>query len=224
MYLCTSGLICISNQSGSCLSPHELWRIFNGKSSHFCARYKVFKHFKDIGYFPFFVHYSHVHDLHVIFSISFVIHSGVHIGVDFTLYRNLPEYCHSELCVLVQPEAQSRLSVTELSTLTRAMPDVMKSLVIAYVIEKEVSSSSSAVDQALVTFDDELQKLEVRLVTAMIRRFLCCSDKPYPTATTMQAKYKKAAGRKKAILETKQKIDIAEEKPVIDCNCEEGDS
>lgn len=32
---------------------------------------------------------------------SFVVKTGLHYGVDFTVYRTLPTLCHSEMCVAV---------------------------------------------------------------------------------------------------------------------------
>ena len=90
---------------------------------------------------------------------SYYIRSGIHYGADYSVYGRDPSQCHSEMCVLVISDGSIDASVdhevrTEaigtdaapplptptpmtwrsLSALTRVIPDVMKLLVLCYVV------------------------------------------------------------------------------------------
>lgn len=68
----------------------------------------------------------------------FVVRAGMHYGVDYAVYCTLPTHCHSEMCAAVidatDPQRENDLTFRHLSTLTRVMPDVMKLLLICYVL------------------------------------------------------------------------------------------
>jgi hypothetical protein len=100
------------------------------KNSNFPLKYKVYEHFR---------------------SKNYVVKTGIHFGIDYSVYRTLPTLCHSEMCAIVvdslQPrtiadvekghvESSGQIGWRHLSTLTRVMPDVMKLLGLCYVLPK----------------------------------------------------------------------------------------
>lgn len=74
--------------------------------------------------------------------IRFIVKSGLNFGMDYSVYRNLPRYCHSEFCIKimhsferVEKDSKSidkqfkyihttkeNFTWKELSALTRVMP------------------------------------------------------------------------------------------------------
>ena len=79
----------------------------------------------------------------------------MHFGVDFAVYRLLPTHCHSELCVSVLDHihSTSELGSRHLATLTRVMPDVMKLLLLCYVLPVDWNSSSDSSSSAVADTD-----------------------------------------------------------------------
>ena len=121
------------------LGLEQLWSVFCSKNAKFPAKYKVYSFFR---------------------AQRFVVRSGMHFGVDFAVYRLLPTQCHSEICSLVvdsincsysdesDPNSFQQLSSRHLSTLTRVMPDVMKLLVVCYVLPSSTWSAASGTAQS----------------------------------------------------------------------------
>ncbi len=67
-------------------------------------------------------------DGRVIFEdFRFVVRSGMNFGMDYSVYRLLPNKCHSEFCVQVV-DARSNCNISQMlswrhiSTITRVMP------------------------------------------------------------------------------------------------------
>ena len=120
------------------VSKGHLWDIFTLKNPKFAIKYKVYSHFRSQG---------------------FVVKTGTNFGADFCVYRTLPSHCHSEYCVAIVDGVSSdnnnnhikgfsvesdRMEWRHISSLTRVVPDVMKILIICYVLPKKWSSSKTA--------------------------------------------------------------------------------
>ena len=136
---------------------------------------------------------------------GFIVKSGLNFGLDYTIYRDSPLVCHSEMCAYAidavseegkeegsevkyekeeergeeqggEARGWGRLSWLQLSTLTRVMPDVMKTLLLCYVLPAptDASSSSSSSKDGHTPIDlssiDCLERLTVRPVTSLVRR------------------------------------------------------
>mmetsp|Transcript_2258 Transcript_2258/g.3068 ORF Transcript_2258/g.3068 Transcript_2258/m.3068 type:complete len:415 (+) Transcript_2258:333-1577(+) len=176
----------------------ELWTTLCAKNSKFPAKYKVYSFFREQ---------------------RFVVRSGMHFGVDFAVYRLLPTHCHSELCVAVLDQAESELGCRHLATLTRVMPDVMKLLLLCYVLPVAWSSSSATSSAAeggrgeylrrlfpertlpgggLVDCSSYrcLEQLTVRPVTVIVRRSSATS-KSFAPAAALQQRYRRVSVLKK---------------------------
>ena len=114
---------------------------------------------------------------HVAF-VSFIVRPGQNFGVDYTLYRDSPSLCHSELCVLVLEDGASLPSWRQMMTLTRIVPDVMKLLVLCYVMKRdggdkcasETLSNDRSSDGDTCPWPHALAAYSVRPVSTIIRR------------------------------------------------------
>ncbi len=124
----------------------------------------------------------------LILKFSYVVKSGIHYGVDYTVYRSHPSMCHSEMCVLVvdslaqaTDESSASFSWKYLSTLTRIVPDVMKILLLCFV------SCSNSSSRFLASYD-EVRKWTVKSVTVTTRRPSKRSD-DFQNIASIQARY-----------------------------------
>lgn len=180
----------------------KLWEYFCKRNTSFPAKYKVYQFYKQQGY---------------------CLRSGIHYGVDFSVYRDHQSMSHSEMSVLVVsagrhhssnisseveavPKSCPNVSWRYLSSLTRIMPDVMKLLVICYVV-RDAPSSSSTSDSAECNLE-EIEKWKVRPVTALSRRSNNRSD-DFSTIANIQKKYQqqsKTAVAKKQFSSNKRKL------------------
>ena len=177
-----------------------------------------------------------------------MLKTGLPFGTDYTVYRNIPEYCHSEICAIVIDGTQnsdmreegeerdtirvqnSQLSWRELSSLTRVLPDVMKTLVLCYVQQKpysveergegrEEGESGERRRESMTVIDYSsplcLNRLKVRLISAMVRRLACRSDGECPTVGDIQMRFRTATAkkyrpRKSGTLRKKKRRDVTE--------------
>lgn len=156
----------------------SVYAMFYAKNSRFPLKFKVYEYFKDRG---------------------FIVRGGTNYGLDYTIYRASPKLCHSEICAYVVDGTHPRgdsgnnpdngsLSWQELTTLTRVMPDVMKTLLICYVVPialKSPESSYVETDASIETINWTsfnrtsmtcLNALCVRPLTATVRRLPALSE------------------------------------------------
>jgi hypothetical protein len=64
------------------------------------------------------------------------VHSGLQFGCELVLYADDPSKVHSDFCVhLVHPDG--RLDWRTMQTLTRSMPDLHKTLILAHIVQNE---------------------------------------------------------------------------------------
>jgi tRNA-intron lyase len=226
----------------------ELWHAFRQKNEKFVANFKVYHFYRSQGYY---------------------IRSGIHYGVDFSVYRDLPTKCHSEMCVVVVsdgsidmdiditrnrdmgkgmnmdidinvavtsalgaehmpaattaaatatsqdthtrpnpcPSPCPEVSWRSLTALTRVIPDVMKLLVICYVVRDHELLSSLSTE--LTQYSPEyLRQWVVRPATAISRRTNNRSEE-FATIGNIQRKYqqqsKLVVTRKNNQIQTKKK-------------------
>lgn len=153
-----------------------LFAAFYRNNSRFALKYKVFSHFKDQG---------------------FVVKGGANYGLDFSVYRRPPQFCHSEICCYVVNATEpfvdgkynpqnGQVNWQQLTTLTRVMPDVMKTLLLCYVLPAECDLSQLALTPPATataeTIDlsslECLEKLRVQPITALVRRQPAGSELP----------------------------------------------
>jgi tRNA-intron lyase len=139
----------LHNQLDISIDAATLYSHFVKKLPNFPLKYKVYEYFRDEG---------------------FVIKGGTNYGLDFTIYRDSPKLCHSEMCAYVidarDPE-QGTMSWQELTTLTRVMPDVMKTLLLCYVFPIFGENTKPV----LVMHDIKvLNELTVKPVVSLVRR------------------------------------------------------
>ena len=152
-YLFHLGLLELSTPLGKSVALQTLWSKFSDKNKNFPFKYKVYSHFRSMG---------------------MVVKTGIHSGLDYSVYRTLPTRCHSEMCAMVV-DALGPLSLEEgatsscqiawrhLSTLTRVMPDVMKLLGLCYVhteneeplVQNESNGTALEVDERSGGIDGE---------------------------------------------------------------------
>lgn len=198
-YLFSHNLIQIKSktQEGEIVTEKELWRKFIQKNDKFPLKYKVYEYFR---------------------KQNFVVKTGIHFGLDYSVYRTLPTHCHSELCVIVvdslqkrsiedisdgRVEASGQIGWRHLSTLTRVMPDVMKLLGLCYVLPKSntnMDSDSQSLESVFglenvpdidLTDPKCIDQLEVRLVTSLVRRLVVnSSEGAYQSIGKIQRKYR----------------------------------
>ena len=194
-----------------CVSHAFLWSKFVEKNANFPLKYVVYAHFRDKG---------------------FVVKTGIHFGIDYTVYRTVPMLCHSEICATVVDATQSRTlkSIEEghvvgtgqigwrhLATLTRVMPDVMKMLTLCYVQPKRSASGDRVddlfgvgADSACLDFTSPgfIDAVEVKSMTCLVRRQLVNSE-TYKSAAQIQSKYRAGSllkhARQKQVSKKKRK-------------------
>ena len=149
------------------VTAETLYSIFYSKCPRFPLKFKVYEFFKSKG---------------------FVVKGGANYGLDYTVYRASPKLCHSEICAYVvdgtaprkgtaNNPANGAVNWQELTTLTRVMPDVMKTLLLCYVVSShymsrevsylDVGATDEVVDLSSI---ESLSALCVRPVTATVRR------------------------------------------------------
>ena len=63
------------------------------------------------------------------------VHSGLQFGCELVLYADVPDRVHSDFCVHVIGTGES-LNWRTIQTLTRSMPDLHKTLILAHLREK----------------------------------------------------------------------------------------
>ena len=191
------------------------------KNGNFPLKYKVYSYFREQNY---------------------VVKTGVHYGLDYTVYRTLPTHCHSEMCALVidatdkndvsegleSSASHSQISWRHVSTMTRVMPDVMKLLVLCYVLPVDISnhiddtkeltnedvlehvfdegSSSSSEKKLDYSTPACLDEMQVHPTTCLVRRLPCKGDN-YESIADVQMKYRRCSILKKPRIEqvTKKK-------------------
>lgn len=182
------------------VSAETLYSLFYSKYSRFPLKFKVYEYFKSKG---------------------FVVKGGTNYGLDYTVYRASPKLCHSEVCAYVIDGTAPRkgtendpdngaLSWLELTTLTRVMPDVMKTLLLCYVVPSHFKSREhSYVDIEVLSETIDLSSMEslkalcVRPVTATVRR------QPALSELTAGENYDR---HKKASLLASPRLDIVPKK------------
>jgi len=202
-------LTVLSEDMTKSLQNPELWDIFVKKNRNFGIKFRVYCHFKDLGY---------------------IVKTGIHYGLDYSIYRTLPVYCHSEFCVLVADATQNSLICksnqsddsngilqwNHVSSLTRLTPDVMKIFLICYVLPSEnlpinivtsAGDDSGSIDSLNLkltfqndhgslskshgtNFKDFLKNHQVRCVASMVRRLIAHSDENFTSIVDLQNKYR----------------------------------
>lgn len=219
-YLFRIKLLELQHEDGSTVTLQDLWDKFLEKNRNFPAKYKVYLYFREQ---------------------NFVVKTGVHYGLDYAVYRTLPTHCHSEMCALVvdateksdisegmeSSASKSQLSWRHVSTMTRVMPDVMKLLVLCYVLPANTDTPLEDLDTITNedvlrdVFDDGtnytgkhidystpacLDHLRVHPTTCLVRRLPCKGDS-YESITDIQMKYRRCSILKKPRIEqvTKKK-------------------
>lgn len=117
--------------------------------------------------------------------------SGINYGVDYSVYRGSPKLCHSEICALVadgcNDDSSSALSWRHLSSLTRVIPDVMKLLMICFVV-RNIEQHTSFKAQGKLSVKEQLDGLKVQPVVALARRVNNRSV-DFSTVANIQKKY-----------------------------------
>ena len=191
-YLYSEKLLVITvNTPGGAPIPGEeyLWSKFYEKNHKFPLKYTTFKFFRDQKY---------------------CVKTGCNFGMDYAIYRSNPNRSHSELCAIVidataledtgegrdcdvetdtdadGDSSRCQLGWRHVSTLTRVMPDVMKQMLMCYVLRSAASSSSCA-ERIDYSSSACVRQLQVRPVTTHIRRQFV-TEKNYMTVRAVQTK------------------------------------
>jgi hypothetical protein len=167
---------------------------FAGRMVDFLSNIKYMIIFVAKGMISNFYSYDFDVVIHFLDFVSFVVRPGQNFGVDFTLYRDSPSLCHSELCVLVVEDGASLPTWRQIMTLTRIVPDVMKLLVLCYVMRcssVESSSNDLVVDGSMSSpWAHALAQYSVRPVTTIIRRPGARSEPVSASARDIQLKFR----------------------------------
>jgi tRNA splicing endonuclease len=220
-YLFHQGRIGLITPDNANVTLTMLWTKFIEKNSNFPLKYKVYEYFR---------------------SKDFVVKTGIHFGLDYSIYQTLPTLCHSEMCVIVVDGLKPRtledmesgrvsnsgqIGWRHLCTLTRVMPDVMKLLGLCYVLPKSDDDDDDDNDNDNNKEEKDLdyifglkgvpsldystpaciEKMEVRVVTALVRRLLIQPDGHYQTIGDIQDKY-----RSKSILKVARQAQTVRKK------------
>jgi tRNA-intron lyase len=171
-YLLSKGLLHLP------INIEMIYQEFYIQNNKFPIKYKVYEYFKEKG---------------------FIVKGGINYGLDFTVYRKSPQFCHAEICAYVIDGTHPYDSKNEnngengiinwqqLTTLTRVMPDVMKTLLLCYVLPVSYDTLSN---QSIVNFSNPslgvteidfismncLDLLYVRPLTALVRRQMASAE------------------------------------------------
>jgi hypothetical protein len=86
-YLFHTGRIHVRTVHGEEVSAQTLWTKFIEKNKGFPLKYQVYAYFR---------------------AKHFVVKTGIHFGLDYSVYRTLPTMCHSEMCAMVVDATQPR--------------------------------------------------------------------------------------------------------------------
>lgn len=103
-YLVCNNMLHVYTPDGILLNWRDIWNIFCSKKSSFPVYYSAYRFFREKKY---------------------VVKGGINFGVDFSVYRTVPSWCHSEMCVIVVDCVQEKdlsMSWRHVSSLTRVMP------------------------------------------------------------------------------------------------------
>ena len=97
------GHLIVSDENGDITTVETL---LTEKTTNFLVKYKVYSYFRDR---------------------NFVVRTGINFGVDYTVYRTLPQQCHSEYCVLAVDNTQSLFRQDKDSSSTSTTSSVAES-------------------------------------------------------------------------------------------------
>ena len=102
-------------RNGFLISPSSFWEYMNEKYPLFGQKYKVYEHFKNQGFY---------------------VYSGLNFAIDYVLYTDSRDECHSSYGILVEPD----YTYFDLYRAQRVVHHVRKKLILCYLESNKIYS------------------------------------------------------------------------------------